>query len=119
MMILACERSTRLDQLHRDIGVTKAELRAPLRPLCDRGFVAAGLDDAAITRDGERAVAALWAVQERVEEDLYSGFTPAERDQFARPAAPRARQRRAHCEVSRPLAARARAQLADGRTLRS
>ncbi|MEV5540403.1 hypothetical protein AB0L13_26510 [Saccharopolyspora shandongensis] len=39
-------------------------------------------DSVAITRDGEQAIAALWAVQERVEEGLYAGFSPAERDQL-------------------------------------
>ncbi len=44
--------------------------------------MAHGQGSAAITRDGEQAIAALWAGQERVEEGLLDGFTPAERDQL-------------------------------------
>jgi TrmH family RNA methyltransferase len=82
LMVLACERRTPLDQLRRDVGAGPAELDAALAPLRDRGYLTCGPDDAAITRDGEQAVAAMWAVQERVEDELYAGFTPAERDQL-------------------------------------
>jgi RNA methyltransferase, TrmH family len=82
LMVLACERSTPLDQLRRDLGVESAELQASLTPLRDRGYVTATRDEAAITGAGEQAIAALWAVQERVEDNLYAGFTPTERDQL-------------------------------------
>ncbi|MFG2832251.1 TrmH family RNA methyltransferase [Streptomyces sp. NPDC048434] len=82
LMVLACERSTPLEQLRRDVGVGTDELQALLAPLCDRGYVTQGQDDVTITREGEQAIAALWAVQERVEDGLYDGFTPAERDQL-------------------------------------
>jgi hypothetical protein len=62
---------------------------APARALSTRsGRIAAGRcliegeDSVAITREGEHAIAALWAVQERVEDDLYEGFTDAERHQL-------------------------------------
>lgn len=82
LMVLACERRTPLDQLRRDVGAGPAELDAALAPLRDRGYLACGPDDAAITREGEQAVAAMWAVQERVDDELYAGFTQAERDQL-------------------------------------
>ncbi|MFG2528690.1 TrmH family RNA methyltransferase [Streptomyces sp. NPDC048516] len=82
LMVLACERSTPLEQLRRDVGVGSEELQALLAPLCDRGHVTQGHDHASIMGEGERAIAALWAVQERVEDGLYAGFTPAERDQL-------------------------------------
>jgi TrmH family RNA methyltransferase len=88
LMVLSCERSTPLGQLRRDLGVDAAELAALLVPLRDRGYLtttedtAPGQDSAEISRDGEQAVAALWTVQERAEEALYAGFTPAERDQL-------------------------------------
>jgi TrmH family RNA methyltransferase len=53
-----------------------------LAPLRDRGYLTCGPDGAAITREGEQAVAAMWAVQERVEDELYAGFTQADRDQL-------------------------------------
>ncbi|HEY3956115.1 MAG TPA: TrmH family RNA methyltransferase [Streptosporangiaceae bacterium] len=97
LMVLSCERSTPLGQLRRDLGVDAAELTALLAPLRDQGYLTTTQDTdtqdgatqdtdtqdiATISRDGEQAVAALWAVQERAEEVLYAGFTPAERDQL-------------------------------------
>lgn len=82
LMVLACERSTPLNQLRRDLGIDSAELQVSLTPLRDRGYVTATQDEATITGAGEQAIAALWAVQERVEDNLYAGFTPTERDQL-------------------------------------
>jgi TrmH family RNA methyltransferase len=81
-MVLACERSTPVDQLRRDIGVDTAELQSSLTAMRDRNYITTSQDVVAITAEGEQAVAALWAVQERVEEDLYTGFTSAEREQL-------------------------------------
>lgn len=39
-------------------------------------------ESAAFTSEGERAVAALWAMQERLEDGLRADFTPAEREQL-------------------------------------
>ncbi|MEV5544467.1 TrmH family RNA methyltransferase, partial [Saccharopolyspora shandongensis] len=82
LMVLACERSTPLRQLRLDLGADTEELQALLQPLRERDFVADEGDNVAITSDGEQAIAGLWAVQERVEEGLYAGFSPAERDQL-------------------------------------
>ncbi|WP_328603541.1 hypothetical protein OG943_26055 [Amycolatopsis sp. NBC_00345] len=82
LMVVVCERSTPVDQLRRDLGATEDELAELVRPLRERGYLTGDGDAVTITRDGEQAVAALWTVQERVEEDLYAGFTPAERDQL-------------------------------------
>jgi RNA methyltransferase, TrmH family len=82
LMVLACEQSTPAGQLRRDIGADTTELGALLASLSDRGYVTTSQDQVSITREGEQAVAALWVVQERVDEDLYRGFTPAERDQL-------------------------------------
>ena len=51
-------------------------------PLSDRGYVTEDAQSVAITPEGERVIAALWAVQERLEEMLYPGFSVAERDQL-------------------------------------
>ncbi|QHC23142.1 TrmH family RNA methyltransferase [Streptomyces sp. GS7] len=85
LMVLACEQRTPLEQLRRDIGVGSEELAASVAPLRDRGYVAPAADDPAhltITGEGRQAVASLWAVQERVEEALYDGFTTTEREQL-------------------------------------
>jgi TrmH family RNA methyltransferase len=85
LMVLACDRSTSRERLCRDIGVGREELPALLAPLRERGYVTDSADDAdsvTITSEGERAIAALWMIQERVEDGLYAGFTPAERDQL-------------------------------------
>ncbi|MGD3108802.1 TrmH family RNA methyltransferase [Streptomyces sp. YGL11-2] len=85
LMVLACEQRTPLEQLRRDIGVGSEELAASVAPLRDRGYVAPAADDPAdlaITGEGRQAVASLWAVQERVEEVLYDGFTTTEREQL-------------------------------------
>ncbi|MFJ9853764.1 TrmH family RNA methyltransferase [Streptomyces sp. NPDC101150] len=83
LMVLACERSTPRERLRRDIGVGPEELDALLGPLRERGYVTGDHEaDVAITGEGERVIAALWTVQERVEDALYEGFSPAERDQL-------------------------------------
>ncbi|AJC53427.1 MULTISPECIES: hypothetical protein [Streptomyces] len=85
LMVLACEERTPLEQLRRDIGVGPTEVREAVAPLLDRGYVAVAADDAAdltITAEGKQAIAALWAVQERTEEALYTGFSATERDQL-------------------------------------
>lgn len=82
LMVLACDRSTPPERLRQDIGVGPEELPGLLAPLQDRGYVAATSDSVTITSEGERAIAALWAIQERVEDGLYEGFTQAEREQL-------------------------------------
>ncbi|HSZ40908.1 MAG TPA: TrmH family RNA methyltransferase [Trebonia sp.] len=91
LMVLACDRSAPRERLRRDIGVGPEELPALLAPLRERGYVADSAvdtdspddaDSVTITGEGERAIAALWTIQERVEDGLYAGFTQAERDQL-------------------------------------
>ncbi|MYT31396.1 MULTISPECIES: TrmH family RNA methyltransferase [unclassified Streptomyces] len=85
LMVLACEQRTPLDQLGRDIGAGSTEVRDVVAPLLDRGYVETVADnpaDLTLTTEGKQAIAALWAVQERVEDALYAGFSAAERDQL-------------------------------------
>ncbi|MGH9061752.1 MAG: TrmH family RNA methyltransferase, partial [Acidimicrobiales bacterium] len=82
LMVVVCEHSTPVDQLRRDLGVTEGELAELVRPLRERGYLTGDDEVVTITRDGEQAVAALWTVQERVEDQLCAGFTTAERDQL-------------------------------------
>jgi RNA methyltransferase, TrmH family len=82
LMVLVCDRNTPLDQLGRDIGAGHAEMRELLTALQSRGYMTSTSESAAITSKGERAVAALWAIQERLEDELYADFSPAEREQL-------------------------------------
>lgn len=79
LMVLACERSTPLAQLRKDVGLAQDELDAALAPVIERGYLTVGAGEAVITAHGEQAIAALWAVQERVEEELFAGFSDQER----------------------------------------
>lgn len=79
LMVLACERTTALAQLRRDVGVDEHDLDAAMAPMAQRGYLTIDADHAAITAHGEQAIAALWPVQERVEEELYAGFSDQER----------------------------------------
>jgi tRNA C32,U32 (ribose-2'-O)-methylase TrmJ len=54
------------------------------------GYLSVHAVHAVITAHGEQAIAALWAVQERVEEELYAGFSDQDRRQL------RSRLRRVH-----------------------
>ena len=80
LMVLACERTTSREQLCRDLSVGSEEFAAIVAPLSDRGYVTEDAQSVAVTT--ERVIAALWAVQERVEETPYVGFSVAERDQL-------------------------------------
>ncbi|MFC9769733.1 TrmH family RNA methyltransferase, partial [Rhodococcus jostii] len=82
LMLLACERSTALAQLSTDVGLGGQELDAALAPMVQRGYLGVTDDHAVITAHGEQAIAALWAVHERVEEDLYAGFSEQDRHQL-------------------------------------
>ncbi|MFH8404389.1 TrmH family RNA methyltransferase [Streptomyces sp. NPDC018019] len=84
LMVVACERSTPLTELHRDLGAgSEEELGQVLRPLRDRGYLeAAGPDAVSITGAGEQALASMWSCQERVEAELHAGLSPDERDQL-------------------------------------
>jgi DNA-binding MarR family transcriptional regulator len=82
LKVLACERTTSREQLCRDLSVGSEEFAATVAPLSDRGYVTEDAQSVAITTEGERVIAALWAVQERVEETPYAGFSVAQRDQL-------------------------------------
>lgn len=82
LMIVACERSTPLPELTGDLGVDHGRLTELLGPLHERGYLHVDADRAVIQAPGEQAVAALWAVQERVEAQLYDGLSSEERDRL-------------------------------------
>ena len=75
LMVVAAERTTPVAELRRDLAVGPVELA----PLVERGWLAAAADAYAITPAGEQALAALWTIQERVEEEVCAGLTPDER----------------------------------------
>lgn len=50
-----------------------------LTALAERGYFTARTETVIITGEGERAIAALWTIQERVDDGPYLGFSPDER----------------------------------------
>jgi TrmH family RNA methyltransferase len=82
LMVLACERTTALARLRKDVGVDEQDLGAVLAPMAQRGYLTIDAGHALITAHGEQAIAALWTVHERVEEELYAGFSEQERHQL-------------------------------------
>ncbi len=82
LMILACDRTTPRERLAREIGVGDHEMTTLLDRLAKHGYLTADAESATITSHGERAVAAVWTIQERVDDDLCEGFSHAERAQL-------------------------------------
>lgn len=82
LMVVAVERATPLDRLRRDLGLDATELPAVVDPLAARGFIEKSAETVTVTTAGEQALAALWAVQERVAEDLQEGLSDAEKAQL-------------------------------------
>jgi TrmH family RNA methyltransferase len=82
LMIVACERETPLSVLRRDLGLEAAELPAVLDPLTDRGYVETTSEVTKMTSAGEQALAALWAVQDRITADLQADLSEAEQAQL-------------------------------------
>jgi RNA methyltransferase, TrmH family len=82
LMVLACERATTLAQLCKDVGLGDQELDAALAPMTEHGYLSVDAGQATITAHGEQVIAALWTVQERVEEELYAGFSEQDQHQL-------------------------------------
>jgi TrmH family RNA methyltransferase len=81
LMVVAAERCTPLAELHGDLGVGPAELDELLAPLRDRGWLIVADEGraSAVTLKGEQALAALWPIQEQVEEEVCADLSPEER----------------------------------------
>jgi TrmH family RNA methyltransferase len=82
LMVLACDGEAKHDDLARDTGIGPQELGTAIGPLLDRGYLATDGHAIHMQREGERAVASLWAIQERVEDTLLRGFSREERTQL-------------------------------------
>ncbi|MFD7046007.1 Fic family protein [Rhodococcus jostii] len=74
--------TTALAQLSTDVGLGRQELDAALAPMVQREYIGVIDDHAVITAHGEQAIAARWAAHERVEEELYAGFSEQDRHQL-------------------------------------
>lgn len=75
MMVVAAERTTPLAELDRDLGAGPDALT----PLEERGWLAVEGANRSITPAGEQALAALWTIQERVEDEVCAGLSAEER----------------------------------------
>ena len=86
LMMLACDRQVTRAQASRDTATFGAELDILLQPLLDRSYITLmqqdGQDTFSITPEGERAIAQLWTVVEKSENEVLSGFSEQERQQL-------------------------------------
>ncbi|MFK0297065.1 TrmH family RNA methyltransferase [Streptomyces sp. NPDC090442] len=79
LMVVTAERRTPGDELRRDLGVDARELDALTAPLTERGWLERRENSYVRTPAGEQALAALWPVQQQVEQQLLAGLSADER----------------------------------------
>lgn len=86
LMMLACDRQMTRAQAGRDTATFGAELDELLHPLLQKQYIAltqpGGQDTFQITPEGERAIAQLWAIVEKSENEVLSGFSDQEKQQL-------------------------------------
>ncbi len=86
LMMLVCDRQMTRMQAGRDTATFGDELDALLHPLLARRYLTLkqsnGEDMFEITSEGERAIAQLWSVVEKSENEVLAGFSDQERQQL-------------------------------------
>src|SRR5215469_14975885 len=86
LMMLAVDRQMSRAQAGRDTATFGAELEELLQPLFDKHYLAPVQGDEQevlqITPEGERAIAQLWSVVEKSENEVLSGFSDQEKEQL-------------------------------------
>jgi TrmH family RNA methyltransferase len=86
LMMLTCDRQMTCAQASRDTATFGTELDALLHPLLNRQYIilaqSGDKDIFQITPEGERAIAQLWTVVEKSENEVLSGFSAQERQQL-------------------------------------
>ncbi len=86
LMILKCDQIMTMEQVGKDLAMFGQELAALLEPLLRKAYIqyAQPNDEHAIqlTDEGERALAQLWNVVERAENQVLSGFSEHEKKQL-------------------------------------
>lgn len=86
LMMLSCDRQMTLAQAGRETATFGDELEALLQPLFDRRYIALPPSGEQmvieITPAGERAIAQLWNIVEKSENDILSGFSEQEKAQL-------------------------------------
>jgi TrmH family RNA methyltransferase len=85
LMMLAVDRQMSRAQAGRDTATFGTELEAFLQPLFDRNYVVSaqsGEQTLQITPEGERAIAQLWSVVEKSENEVLAGFSAQEKEQL-------------------------------------
>ncbi|MFE6690149.1 TrmH family RNA methyltransferase [Streptomyces sp. NPDC057743] len=79
LMVVTAEQHTPGDELRRDLGVDAGELDALMAPLTERGWLERQENAYLRTAAGEQALAALWPIQQQVEQQLLTGLSADER----------------------------------------
>ena len=86
LMMLAVDRQMSRAQAGRDTATFGVELEELLQPLFDKHYLVSAQHDGQealqITPEGERAIAQLWSVVEKSENDVLSGFSEQEKEQL-------------------------------------
>ncbi|MDQ2907061.1 MAG: hypothetical protein M3Y81_26415 [Chloroflexota bacterium] len=84
LMVLKCDEVMTMDQVSKDMTTFGPELDALLAPLFEHGYIqhATPGDSILLTGAGEQAIAQLWSVVERAENDILSDFTADEKTQL-------------------------------------
>jgi len=86
LMMLVCDRQMTRTQAGRDTATFGDELDALLHPLLSRGYLSViqsnEEDLLEITPEGERAIAQLWSVVEKSENEVLAGFSEQEKQQL-------------------------------------
>jgi RNA methyltransferase, TrmH family len=87
LMILTCDQRMTMEQVGKDLATFGPALEALLAPLFRKAYIEhaqLGNEEAIyLTETGERALAQLWSVVERAENQVLSGFSESERKQLA------------------------------------
>jgi TrmH family RNA methyltransferase len=87
LMLLKCDQLMTMEQVGKDLGSFGQELEALLEPLFSKAYIQYALpndqhDAIQLTDEGERALALLWNVVERANNQVLSGFSENEKQQL-------------------------------------
>jgi RNA methyltransferase, TrmH family len=86
LMILECDHMTTMEQIGKDLATFGQELAALLQPLFRKAYIQYTQSDdqqmIQLTDEGKRALAQLWMVVERANNQVLSGFSESEKKQL-------------------------------------
>jgi RNA methyltransferase, TrmH family len=86
LMILECDQMTTMEQVGKDLAMFGRELEALLEPLFWKGYIRYTQPNnkqmIQVTEEGKRALAQLWMVVERANNEVLAGFSESEKKQL-------------------------------------